>query len=376
MKMTNAAVKTWDKQLTATGNTYFRGLYVDGSGNTWVGGYDDNGTRPNFVMKLDSSQAISWQRSLRIGTTHSQTEDIAVDSSGNSFAPSYHWVSASSKYNGIFAKYDTSGTLSWQRGLTNTSDTYAIRSEVDGSGNPYVFGYSYNGTRPVGFLIKYNTSGTLQWQRQIYKGVNDSSLRGMDTDSSGNVYAVGLIEGTSYNWGIVAKWNSSGTLQWQRQIYGSQDTRFESCRLDSTDGNLYAVGRIYDTAGSLYRGFIVKYNSSGTLQWQRELYQSGVSTFLHSVTLDSSDDLYVTGYTTFSGDFDIIAARLKNDGSLTGTYTLATKSFTYGTASATEAAGTATEQAGTLTDSAGSATGSTPSYALTNGTKVITKVSI
>ena len=47
--------------------------------------------------------------------------------------------------------------------------------------------------------------------------------------------------------------------------------------------------------------FLVKYNSSGTKQWTKQL---GTSSFDYGqgVTTDSSDNIYVTGYTT--GDLD------------------------------------------------------------------------
>ena len=51
--------------------------------------------------------------------------------------------------------------------------------------------------------------------------------------------------------------------------------------------------------------FLVKYNSSGTKQWTKQLGSSS-SDFAWDVTVDSSDNIYVTGFTnvSFEGNFN------------------------------------------------------------------------
>ena len=66
---------------------------------------------------------------------------------------------------------------------------------------------------------------------------------------------------------------------------------------------------------------IAKYNSSGTLDWQNTLGGTGQDYGEH-IKVDSSDNIYVVGKTqsTGQGSNDIFVAKLPNDGSLTGTY--------------------------------------------------------
>jgi hypothetical protein len=71
----------------------------------------------------------------------------------------------------------------------------------------------YSGCNLV--LVKYKADGTVQWARTISKGAWDSESFFQDTaaDTSGNVYTVGRITGTSsytFGSGVTAKGVSTG----------------------------------------------------------------------------------------------------------------------------------------------------------------------
>jgi hypothetical protein len=66
--------------------------------------------------------------------------------------------------------------------------------------------------------------------------------------------------------------------------------------------------------------FLVKYDSSGTKQWTKQLGTSSED-WGKGVTTDSSDNIYVTGYTdggldgnTSSGSSDIIIVKYDSSG--------------------------------------------------------------
>jgi hypothetical protein len=77
------------------------------------------------------------------------------------------------------------------------------------------------------FVVKYNSSGTKQWTKQL--GTSSTDLAdGVATDSSGNVYVVGYtyggLDGNTNTGGsdlFVVKYNSSGTKQWTKQLGSS-----------------------------------------------------------------------------------------------------------------------------------------------------------
>ena len=66
--------------------------------------------------------------------------------------------------------------------------------------------------------------------------------------------------------------------------------------------------------------FVVKYNSSGTKQWTKQLGTSS-SDYAHGVAVDSSGNVYAAGRTggglngnTNSGSFDLFVVKYNSDG--------------------------------------------------------------
>jgi uncharacterized delta-60 repeat protein len=241
-------------------------------------------------------------------------QSVAVDSSGNVYVCGYDFDSGSGVLRFIIAKYNTSGIIQWQRRLggdTGTSNDSGYSVAVDASGNVYVCGQSNPSNRYSAQIVKYDTSGTLQWQRRLGPSVagNSAYALSLAVDSSGNIYFCGVAT-----------------------ISGNQDF------------------------------LIAKYDTSGVIQWQRRL-GSSASDIGRSVAVDSSGNVYVCGQSEGSSNLDFLVAKLPGDGSLTGTYTVGGVSIAYTTSSLTDeitslgnAASSLTDAASSLTDAATSLT--------------------
>jgi len=122
---------------------------------------------------------------------------------------------------------------------------------------------------------------------------------------------------------------SSWVKNWAYTMYaGSYFSTFTSCACDSA-GNIYAVGYLY---GSYFGGYIAKFNSSGTLLWQRYFNFANLSRYNTQVTtqdclIDSTGTLWVSGYFTDdfnsgSGNTQTFVLKLPTDGSHTGSATV------------------------------------------------------
>ena len=169
-----------------------------------------------------------------------------------------------------------------------------------------------------------NSSGTKQW-------TNEDVARGVATDSSGNVYVAGYtgggLDGNSSEGGndlFVIKYNSSGTKQWTKQLGTSSDDKANGVATDSS-GNVYVAG---STQGGLdgnssaggYDLFVVKYNSSGTKQWTKQLGTSSGDS-AQGVATDSSGNVNVAGETqggmdgnSSAGGNDLFVVKYDSDG--------------------------------------------------------------
>ena len=135
-------------------------------------------------------------------------------------------------------------------------------------------------------LVKYNSSGTKQWTRQLGTSSYDYG-NGVTTDSSDNIYVTGSTLGNldgntninlgvivTFSWGnsdiFLVKYDSSGTKQWTKQLGTSSSELGEGVTTDSS-GYIYVTGVTgggldENTNSGSYDIFLVKYNSSGIRQ--------------------------------------------------------------------------------------------------------------
>ena len=360
-KYNSAGVVQWQRTLSGSSVDEAFAIAVDSSGNAYIGGSSysySGGSRRDFsVAKYNTSGVIQWQRVLATTGSDSDCKSVAVDSSGNLYAIGYPVISAKC----IIAKYNTSGTLQWQRTLDGTGNDYGFGIAVDGSSNVYINGITSSGSGGTDFLIaKYNSSGTIQWQRSL-GGTNYEYGRRVAVDSSGNIYVCGKWKDGSDDNAMIAKYNSSGTIQWQRSLQESAgQEQFEGIAVDNS-GRAYVIGYTSSYTAGSNDILIARYTTSGALNWQRILGGTGNDRCDGAgIAVDNSGSIYFIGETTSSGPgtVNIIFGKLPDDGSLTGTY----GSITYASANLNEATTSFTDASTSLTDSASSLTDASTSF--------------
>ena len=288
---------------------------------------------------------------------------MVVDGSGNVYVVGSTGSSGAGGNDLLIAKYNTSGSIQWQRTLggTDTDGGYGIA--VDGSGNLYVAGYTRStGAGGADILIaKYNTSGSIQWQRTL-GGTSEEFSNAIAVDGSGNVYVTGRTDSAGaggYDL-LIVKYNTSGSIQWQRTLGGTDTDAGDEIVVDGS-GNVYVAGYTNSTGAGTNDALIVKYNSSGTIQWQRTLGGTNNDVGSGGIAVDSLGNVYVNGYTRSTGaDSNVfLIAKLPGDGSLTGTYgslTYASSSLTDSASSLTDASSSLTANTSYLTDASSSLT--------------------
>ena len=346
IKYNNYGELVWQRKLSGVSSTDVgNGIAVDNLGNVYIVGYTNNASTSDILIaKYNSSGTLLWQTTLT-GSGTDEGRGIAVDSSGNVYITGS--INNGSNYDIITAKYDTNGNILWQRKLAsnegNSEIAYGIA--VDSSGNVYITGMFVVGSQWDIITAKYDTSGTIQWQRRL-AGAGTDIGNGIAVDGSGNVYITGSSNASSNI--IIAKYDTNGNISspngWQRRLevgYSGFGIAVDS------SGNAYITGAAWN--GSNFDILIAKYNSSGVIQWQRTLASSSTD-YGFGIALDSSGtNVYIAGQT----GTDILIAKLPADGSIVNpTYTGKLK-LIHSASSLSESAGGLTSSTPTLADSAG-----------------------
>lgn len=120
------------------------------------------------------------------------------------------------------------------------------------------------------------------------------------SDSSDNIYVVGTsVEFLGPSNLTLSKFSNNGTLLWNTEWGGSSSDSGDAIAIDSSD-NIYIVGRTW----------LLKYDSSGFLQWNKTL-----GGYARDMMLDSEGNIYITGYTTDYGAGGVDMVLLKYDSS-------------------------------------------------------------
>ena len=352
---------SWARSIGGTSSDTGQGIATDSNGNVYVIGYyrgsviigsttlNSADSDDVFVAKYDTSGTVQWAKSIS-GTSTDYGYDIATDSNGNVYVTGRYFdsvtigsttLTSAGLYDAFVAKYDTSGTAQWALGIGGGNNDSGYSIATDSGGNVYVTG-NYFDSVTIGsttltsagstdiFVAKYDTSGTAQWARSI-GGTSSDTGEGIATDSNGNVYVTGMyfdsvtigsttLTSTGSSDAFVAKYDTSGTVQWARSIGGTSSDTGRSIATDS-NGNVYVTGYYYGsvtigstTLNSLYSydAFVVKYDTSGTVQWAKSIGGTN-SDYGYGIATDSSGNVYVIG--KYSGSFTIGSTTLTSAGS-------------------------------------------------------------
>lgn len=163
---------------------------------------------------------------------------------------------------------------------------------IDASGNIYICGT--RATSSQGFVAKLDSLGNVTWQRSLDHVSDTITPTSITVDGSGNVYVGGTVGGSGTAQLFVAKYNSSGTIQFQSR-YGPSSHAVDGCRKlhVGSDGNLYLLGA-YSGGGSQLVAELYKMNTSGTSTWRKKMdLGAGRNLVWNDVLYDGTGELVV-----------------------------------------------------------------------------------
>lgn len=255
------------------------------------------------LIKYDLNGNLLWNRRINLNTVGNESQvRLAVDSSGNSWLCSGNGTTALH----IF-KHDTNGNFSLQTSFNNVFTCNAVT--CDGAGNVYIAGNV--SASNLFIIIKLNTSGALQFRRTYSAaGVTVPRINAIYVTSGGVIGLAGELTIAPNTFGLFMQLNSTGqTINYAR--YTTSVNSIQGVVCDSSN-NFYFVGRT--TTGT--QSWLVKYNSGGTIQFQRQL--GGTGTQVRDISINSTSAyIYVTMSPSAS---NVGLVSLPVDGTKTGTY--------------------------------------------------------
>jgi hypothetical protein len=166
-------------------------------------------------------------------------------------------------------------------------------------------------------LLKFDGSGNLQWAQLAGGSGNESSNAVQQTSDGGYVVAgVTASFGTGGQDALLLKYASSGVLRWARTAGGSGDDTADFVQ-QTSDGGFIVSGHTNSFGAGGTAVFLLKFDSTGRLQWARA---GGGSTSGTSVQQTSDGGYFVAGSTASfgAGGSDILLIRPDANGNVAG----------------------------------------------------------
>jgi len=337
----------WQNTIGGSGDDFLNCLQVTADGGFILGGQsvsnisgdkteNSNGGYDIWVVKLDATGAIQWQKTLGGDsaenlTSMQQTADggyilggssrsnISGDKTENSKGVVDYWV----------VKLDATGSIQWQNTIGG-ADHDAPESIILTTDGGYILGgYSRSNISSdktencLGeldyWVVKLNASGDIQWQNTIGGSLDDFLFSIQQTADGGyilgghsnsNISGDKTENSNGFNDFWVVKLNDTGTIQWQNTIGGFFDDFLRQIQQTADGGyllggfsNSNVSGDKTEKTTGLTDFWVVKLDALGAVQWQNTIGGIDVDNL---ISLEkTAEGGYILGgysYSNISGD--------------------------------------------------------------------------
>jgi len=324
--------KAYSIQQTSDGGLIIAGFTESDDGD--VGGY--HGRSDYWVVKLDSSGDIEWQKSLggRFGDYAyfiQQTVDSEFIAAGKSYSNDGDVSGNHGSGDYWVVKLNSSGDTVWQKclGGSGTDAAYSIQQTLDGgfivAGESGSIDGDVRGNHGMWdyWIVKLDSIGDIIWQKSLGGGDEDKAYSIQQTLDGGFIVAgesksndsdVSGWHGGFDGYGNplpdywVVKLNSAGDIEWQRCLGGSGADVAYFIQQTSDSGFIIAGwsssndGDVSGNHGGIDY-WVVKLDFVGNIEWQRCLGGSGAD-IAYSIQQTIDGGFIVAGYTE-SNDGDV-----------------------------------------------------------------------
>ncbi len=256
-------------------------------------------TTKSATISPAGEPVIEWERSYG-GTLNENAESISYTSDGHILVSGRSFSSNGdvglNKGNSDFwiIKTDSLGNLlgsnTWKTVLGGSDEDYALDHKETADGGVIVAGYTFSSDQDVvGFhgaidtwVVKLSSTGTLEWQNAI-GGSNSEIATSIEQTPDGGYIVGGYSNSTdgdrSQSFGNVDYWvvklNASGGIEWERSYGGSAEDNMTSIEIAPT-GGYFLGGFTYSNDGDIQGAnfgladyWVVHIDNAGNIIWSR-----------------------------------------------------------------------------------------------------------
>lgn len=316
-------------QPTSDGGFIISGISV-GADNGDMLGHHGSYTVPDiWIVKLDKSGNIEWQKSL--GGTYSEEGGFIIQTPDGGYVVAGGTGSIDCGLTGNHGDYDfwvvklsSKGDVIWQKmyGGTNLDIAHSIALCADGGYFVVGITFSKDGDVTVNhggldyWIIKIDAMGNLIWQKSL-GGRGQDWASSVQATADGGCIVAGTTESVNGNvtgnhgfgdyW--VVKLDNKGNIQWQKALGGSMSEQ-ASCVQVTADGGYIVAGNTDSNDGDVtglhgggFDAWIVKLDGGGKIVWQKCYGGSNLETVQY--IQNTPDGGFVFTGISFSSDGDI-----------------------------------------------------------------------
>ena len=323
----SAAENLLSIQSTADGGYIASGLTYSNDGD--VSGYHGGNEADAWVVKLSSSGAVQWQKVLG-GSTGCDFANAILSTPDGGYIIAGHTdsndgdvTSNAGERDVWIVKLSSSGAIQWQKTIGGAKNDYAYSFQSTPDGGYMVAGYTYSNNGDVSgnhgdadaWIVKLSSSGAIQWQKSL-GGSSEDIARSIQPTVDGGYIVAGSTKSNngdvSGNHGDADAWivklSSSGAIQWQKSLGGSNEDIARSIQL-TTDGGYIVAGSAKSNNGDVsgnhgdQDAWIVKLSNDGTFQWQKSLGGTA-NDFVNSIQR-TTDGSYIVAGQAISNNGDV-----------------------------------------------------------------------